>query len=557
MDINFDCVHCGQHMSIDESGADSTIECFACYSLITVPEKPKAKPPPLLPMAKWNPMNGASGDELAQTRQSPRELIAQCRPLADPVSVLSRLLLWSIIIASAFPFFAWVVTSEQIGNVIFLVVVALFGLLMGLPAPIGMWLLLRQPRKNVVLYLRAFRSDERATHLRGSLKAALGGKFRLCGIRPPQKRVSWFWRIFFTMATAYRYIGSERFELEASNNNWMARLLASMSRARFVLIDVRETTPYLAQEINLAFITLGASRCVFIVDATQPLEKWTSFIRELLKISPSDAANLHILRYCGENEEDLKQFVAQVRQVAAHIPAGQPTIDRRMTGFVQNYVAAKDWKTPFWERDWGQVFLLLLIGWGIQIVVLSLPVSVRSYALLGQRGLLIVTLLVVLVCYFQALSRAWKHAKFEARFRSPRAWNPKTRLRWSLGLIFFAPVGYFLLTAAIYKLEAATEFARSTAVRADVQAIGTQLHLYESLNGFYPTTEQGLQALVTQPTIDPTPIRWYQFFRQVPKDPWGSEYIYRCPGQRHPENYDLYSAGPDRRADTTDDDWGE
>ena len=114
-----------------------------------------------------------------------------------------------------------------------------------------------------------------------------------------------------------------------------------------------------------------------------------------------------------------------------------------------------------------------------------------------------------------------------------------------------------LLGLAISKIGNPTGFAKQTAVRADVQAIGTQLQLYESMNGFYPTTEQGLQALVTQPSTDPQPTRWYQLFKQVPKDPWGSEYLYRCPGQKHPDSYDLYSAGPDRRQDTEDDDWGE
>ena len=114
-----------------------------------------------------------------------------------------------------------------------------------------------------------------------------------------------------------------------------------------------------------------------------------------------------------------------------------------------------------------------------------------------------------------------------------------------------------LLGLAISKIGNPTGFAKQTAVRADVQAIGTQLQLYESMNGFYPTTEQGLQALVTQPSTDPKPARWYQLFKQVPKDPWGSDYIYRCPGQRNPGTYDLYSAGPDRRVDTDDDDWGE
>ena len=54
-----------------------------------------------------------------------------------------------------------------------------------------------------------------------------------------------------------------------------------------------------------------------------------------------------------------------------------------------------------------------------------------------------------------------------------------------------------LLGLAISKIGNPTGFAKATAVRADVQSIGTQLRLYESMNGFFPTTEQGLQALVT------------------------------------------------------------
>ncbi|HTL78433.1 MAG TPA: type II secretion system protein GspG, partial [Candidatus Babeliales bacterium] len=76
------------------------------------------------------------------------------------------------------------------------------------------------------------------------------------------------------------------------------------------------------------------------------------------------------------------------------------------------------------------------------------------------------------------------------------------------------------------------------------------------MNGFFPTTEQGLSALVAQPSSDPRPTRWYQLFKELPKDPWGSDYIYRYPGLKNPGGYDLYSAGPDRQADTSDDDYG-
>jgi general secretion pathway protein G len=125
-----------------------------------------------------------------------------------------------------------------------------------------------------------------------------------------------------------------------------------------------------------------------------------------------------------------------------------------------------------------------------------------------------------------------------------------------LEIMLVVSIIVIILGVAISKLGNTTGVAKAMRVQADVQAIKTQLQLYESMNGFYPTTEQGLQALVTQPQNDPRPMRWYQLFRELPKDPWGSDYIYRCPGQKSPDSYDLFSPGPDRKGDTADDDWG-
>jgi general secretion pathway protein G len=113
-----------------------------------------------------------------------------------------------------------------------------------------------------------------------------------------------------------------------------------------------------------------------------------------------------------------------------------------------------------------------------------------------------------------------------------------------------------ILGVAVARLGNTTGIAKDMRVRADVQAINTQLKLYESMNGFFPTTEQGIQALVTQPSTDPKPTRWYQLFKDMPKDPWGNDYIYLSPGKKNPDSFDLYSAGPDRKPDTADDNWG-
>ena len=110
-----------------------------------------------------------------------------------------------------------------------------------------------------------------------------------------------------------------------------------------------------------------------------------------------------------------------------------------------------------------------------------------------------------------------------------------------------------LLGTAIYKLRGNVEVSRSVAVESSLQSVRTQLKLYESMNGFAPTTEQGLQALVAQPQAEPRPTRWTQLLDGVPKDPWGKEFVYLNPGRKNPNSYDLYSAGPDRTPDTADD----
>lgn len=114
-----------------------------------------------------------------------------------------------------------------------------------------------------------------------------------------------------------------------------------------------------------------------------------------------------------------------------------------------------------------------------------------------------------------------------------------------------------LMGTAIYKLRGNVEVSKGVAIQSSIQSMKTQLKLYESMNGFPPTTEQGLKALVSPPETDPKPTRWTQLFDSVPKDPYGMEYIYVSPGKRNPGSYDIYSAGPDRKPDTADDDWGQ
>ncbi len=87
--------------------------------------------------------------------------------------------------------------------------------------------------------------------------------------------------------------------------------------------------------------------------------------------------------------------------------------------------------------------------------------------------------------------------------------------------------------------------ARLLKVEQDIRAIETALKLYKLDNYTYPTTEQGLEALVKKTTIPPLPQQWKQggYLESIPKDPWGIPYNYLSPGI-HSE-LDLYSLGAD------------
>ena len=87
--------------------------------------------------------------------------------------------------------------------------------------------------------------------------------------------------------------------------------------------------------------------------------------------------------------------------------------------------------------------------------------------------------------------------------------------------------------------------ARVAAAKHDIAAIVQSLKLYRLDNGRYPSSEQGLQALVAKPQSSPAPTNWRQYLDSLPKDPWGNPYQYLSPGV-HGE-IDVFSFGADGR----------
>ncbi|MDO3388723.1 type II secretion system major pseudopilin GspG [Gilvimarinus sp. SDUM040013] len=108
-------------------------------------------------------------------------------------------------------------------------------------------------------------------------------------------------------------------------------------------------------------------------------------------------------------------------------------------------------------------------------------------------------------------------------------------------------IGLLASIVAPMVLDRADE-ARINKVQADFKSIQTALNLYRIDNYVYPSSEQGLNALVSKPTLTPVPRNWRSsgYLDQLPIDPWGSAYLYISPGESR--EYDIYTLGADNVA---------
>ncbi|AQQ71388.1 PilD-dependent protein PddA [Limihaloglobus sulfuriphilus] len=109
-----------------------------------------------------------------------------------------------------------------------------------------------------------------------------------------------------------------------------------------------------------------------------------------------------------------------------------------------------------------------------------------------------------------------------------------------------------LAAVVVPKFTRRSEQARITAAKTDISNIEVALDAFEIDNGRYPTTSEGIKALIEKPSnADGWETPYLK--RGVPKDPWGAEYIYKQPGSHNEYGYDLSSGGPDGQAGNEDD----
>jgi general secretion pathway protein G len=97
------------------------------------------------------------------------------------------------------------------------------------------------------------------------------------------------------------------------------------------------------------------------------------------------------------------------------------------------------------------------------------------------------------------------------------------------------------------KIMGRPEEAKQVKAKVDISALETALKLYKLDNGVYPSTEQGLQALIEKPESGHVPAKWrdggYLDKNKVPKDPWKNDFVYLSPGVH--SDFDIISYGSD------------
>ena len=149
------------------------------------------------------------------------------------------------------------------------------------------------------------------------------------------------------------------------------------------------------------------------------------------------------------------------------------------------------------------------------------------------------------------------NVRFRSLFTGGKLQNPKrSSLAGEAGftlieiMVVSAIIG-ILATLIVPKIMGRPDEARATAAKHDVGTIVQSLKLYRLDVGRYPTTEQGIKALVEKPTAEPVPQNWKAggYLDSLPKDPWGNPYQYTNPGTK--SEIDVFSFGADGKAGGT------
>ncbi len=136
--------------------------------------------------------------------------------------------------------------------------------------------------------------------------------------------------------------------------------------------------------------------------------------------------------------------------------------------------------------------------------------------------------------------------------------TPPSNFRRSAGftlleMVIVLGIIAIIMGGAIFTMRGIGDAAKLRQVEADFKSFESALVMYQLNAGSFPTTQQGLKALVDKPSSTPVPRRWVQVMSKLPPDPWGADYGYRFPGKKKSNSFEMFCKGPDGQEGTPDD----
>lgn len=379
--------------------------------------------------------------------------LQRCGTLNDAVKIAGQALKWNLVVSLLLiPIFIVVGALVASGGVepqalmmgLLLTAVAF---VFSLPMVGAIRLLLKEQSgsQDLCLLLRAFQSDARSDQFRAWLKAALGHRFKLSGIRPPRERVSPVARIFSPLFTGLRYLGSRQFEMEAPDHNWMARLLATFTQSRFVFIDVRDVTTHVLEEIKLAWSVFGRERTVFVIDDQRPETEWRRVIAEYIGDADARPEGFAILVWPTGSTPSPEAFTSAVQGIVDRIPAGVVTVPEAAVESVFLRVGEAAWDSEALERPVPLIVTSILVTTGLSGLLTFLVPNADKVVSIGLA-------LILQFLFWRAWNRARRQQSF-ARMVNPgyaasggRLWGSASLMAGGIafiGLLFLSMLAAF------------------------------------------------------------------------------------------------------------------
>jgi hypothetical protein len=422
--------------------------------------------------------------------------LERCGELTDAVAVAYRLLVWSFILAPVMVAYRLLVMMHKLspdgddteGWKLFAVFSLIVIVILTAQFFAVKWVLRGFGSQDKCVFLRAFRSDRSSAKFRAWLAASLGPSMKLAGIRPPIARVSTLANLLNPLVTGLRYAGSLQFEMEAPDHNWLARLLATFAKTRFAFIDIRDVTPHVLDEIQLAWEVFGSRRCVFVVDDSRTATDWHCWLQQNLNTSGKPVSSFLLLEWPRDQSPNADAFNKSVRTLLMSIPAGHPAISSSALNFVRQKVSSFSWDIRFAERP----FIMLLMH--------LLGVGVLSYgirALLPVQATLVWIIAWVLLLHF-LFWRAWNRARKQRRLAlaiNPAGPPSRRHVAGAAGLMTLS-IGLGALTSmAIFSgYRFATQKASNLKTMATLLDVKMALGHYQLEFGEYPVAKHPDQS---------------------------------------------------------------